>query len=120
MLAAVALPCFIRGVEDTKAREAVSSLHQIRSGEIIYREQENDYWPSPGGDEQQEIREINETLFGYEYVLDARDNRNWNYSITIPSPDTFIATAEREGGPNHGETITINQDGAIDYSNWTP
>lgn len=119
ILAAIVIPMFPRAMERTRADEAVASLQQIRTAERVYRVEENSYWPSSGAGGPTEIEGINDTLRLY---LDMRDERNWNYSIGVATTVAFTATATRydAGGRNDGETITIDETGDIDTSNWTP
>ena len=117
ILASLALPMFGKTFEVTKANEAVAALHQIRTGERIYRQETNTYWASFGVTPRDHIDNINATL---RLFLDRRDNRNWDYSIVTPTADTFTAMAVRRGGGNDGESITIDETGAIDKSGWSP
>ncbi|MCQ9208805.1 MAG: hypothetical protein NG712_05455 [Omnitrophica bacterium] len=115
ILAGIAMPIFSRTIEATKAKEALAALQQIRTGERIYRVEENDYWPV--GSSESVIATINNTLRTF---LDTRSNRNWNYSVTASSgtPDTFTATATRIGGGYNGKTIVFDQAG-LDQANTT-
>lgn len=104
ILVIIALPNVIKAMENTKAKEAIVSLRQIRQGEIIYRGEENSYWPA--GPTETDVPTINARL---RLFLDTRE-LNWDYYVTATA-DTFIATAERKSGRYKGKTIVINQDG---------
>ena len=105
ILATFALPRFIKAVEKTKANEAISSLEQIKAGEIIYRGEENTYWPCALTETN--VSTINSQL---RLFLDTRE-LNWDYYVTA-NAGTFTATAKRQSGKNKNETITIDQNGA--------
>ena len=120
IVAAMALPMFSRAMETTKAKEAKAALQQIRTGERIYRYETNTYFYSTLAlGDKEKIEELNTKLRLY---LDARDNRNWDYKVEVgETPEsTFDATATRKGGKNDGESIVIDETGAIDESGWSP
>ena len=116
ILAALAMPMFSRAIESTKAKEAVAALQQIRTGERIYRVEENTYFYSSGGGGLTETKQINETIRTF---LDVRDDdkRNWDYSVGVgaTAASTFTATATRKsGGAEYKDkTITIDEDGGL-------
>ncbi len=115
ILAAIAMPLFPRAMEATRAKEAVASLQQIRTGERIYRVEENTYFYSSGDGGLTETKEINETIRTY---LDVRDQRNWDYDVTFVGTEgsTFVATATRLGGDYASETIKIDEAGELSGS----
>ncbi|MBN3037803.1 MAG: hypothetical protein JW869_00115, partial [Candidatus Omnitrophica bacterium] len=115
ILAGLGITRYLRVGELTRANEAVSSLEQIYHGEMIYREEENTFWPFAAVENN--IATINSKL---RLTLQQQAQRNWDYSVTAPTADTFIATATRTSGRNVGETININQGENIDKSGWTP
>ena len=117
ILATLAIPTFLRAMQTTRVREAISSLEQIKAGEIIFYNEENTYWAAPAGTAIEKIRSINDNLKVY---LDVRDNRNWNYDVDFLGTQ-LTATATRRGtGPYSGEGIIFNQDGLDKAnSNWT-
>ncbi|GAG34455.1 unnamed protein product, partial [marine sediment metagenome] len=100
----------------TRAKEAIASLEQIKAAEYIYRYEENTYWASSGAGGIAEIAQINQEL---NLDLDRRIERNWDYAIIAPDATHFTATAERVGKAADN-TITIDQDGTIDMSGWSP
>ena len=119
VLAALAMPMFPRAIESTKAKEAVAALQQIRTGERIYRVEENTYFYSSGAGDLAETREINEAIRTY---LDVRGKRNWDYKVeegTTPK-STFTATATRLGGGGtyENKTITIDEAGPPYGGDW--
>ncbi|MBM3254228.1 MAG: prepilin-type N-terminal cleavage/methylation domain-containing protein [Candidatus Omnitrophica bacterium] len=106
VLATLAIPQYTKTVEKARASEAYSNLGTLRKAEWIFY---NDRSP--------------QTFTAVVASLDIENpnsmaTRNFNYTITASS-STFTVTATRASGTNAGETITINQAGAIG-GNWTP
>ncbi len=106
VLATLAIPQYTKTVEKARASEAYSNLGTIRKAEWIFY---NDRTP--------------QTFTAVVGSLDIENpnsfaTRNFNYTVTAGA-STFTATAARVSGTNSGETITINQAGAI-AGNWTP
>lgn len=115
IIAAISLPQFTKTMETGRAKEARVALRQLRTGERIYRTEYDTYFPTDAP--ISDIAGINTAL---RTSLDSRAKRAWNYSITAPTADTFVATAIRRSGHNINETISIDQDGNIDETGWTP
>ena len=117
ILAAMVMPMFPRVMESTKAKEAVAGLQQIRTGERIYRVEENTYFYSTAAAGLPETVELNDKIRTF---LDVRDNdkRNWDYDVTFVGTEgsTFVATATRLGGGEtyKDKTIIIDQDGTVE------
>ena len=106
---------FIRTAEIARAREAILSLEQIKSAEIVYRNEEASYWPV--GDNETNIDNINTKLRLY---LDTRSERNWDYSVSASDAANFTALATRSSGARSGEVIQFDQDGVDkSASTWT-
>ena len=121
ILAALALPRFTKTFEATRAREAVAALRQIRTGERIYRTNEEYYYPhfADHSDPEEDEAEINLVL---KLFLDTREE-NWKYKIDTGTADDFVATATRMSGTAayKNKTIVINQDGLDSGSStWPP
>ncbi|UCB57498.1 MAG: type II secretion system protein [Candidatus Omnitrophota bacterium] len=112
ILAALSLPLLTKAVEGTKATEAMVALKQIRTGERIYRTEEDTYWPTEAP--VNNISTINAQLRLY---LEAKDERNWDYSVTATA-DTFDATATRRSGSYNGRTITLDEGGPPFEGTW--
>lgn len=112
ILATLAIPYFIKTVENARASEAKANLRLIYTGEKVYRLNVGRYtWGTLG------LSGINTYL-----NLDIPENpnlRHFDYRVS-GGIDNFTATASRVSGPNAGETITIDQDGNIDESGWSP
>ena len=108
ILASVTVPMFGKAIEATKANEAVAGLEQIRTGQRIYRVEENSYWGPSIGSEAAEIKNINDKLRTF---VDFKDARNWDYDVALNSSMSFTATATRLGGNYPGKTITLDEQG---------
>lgn len=106
ILAAIAIPLFPKVMENTKASEAVAALQQIRTGERIYRVEENTYWPTSG---TATTAQINAQL---RLDLKTTSERSWDYSVGPTTNVAFTATATRRSGGYITRYITINQAGA--------
>ncbi|MBL7197190.1 MAG: type II secretion system protein, partial [Candidatus Omnitrophica bacterium] len=105
VLATLALPRFAKTLETNRAKEARAALEQIRAGERIYRSSEGFYYPYHPSAAQTDEATINSFL---KLFLDTREI-DWKYQVDTDSAGDFTATAEREGGANDGETITIDE-----------
>jgi len=117
IMAGLAMPLFPRAMENTRAKEAVAGLQQIRTGERIYRVEENTYWGPSVGSGISEIQNINDAL---RVNLDIRPNRSWDYDIAVVGTTSFTATAERIDGGHVGKTIVFDEDGLDQASStWT-
>ena len=105
ILAAFAIPNFYKAIETTKVREAISSLKQIKAGEVIYYNEEYTYWPR--GSAESNVAIINRRL---RLFLDTGE-LNWDYYVNATARTSFTATAKRQSGNYATQTITINQVG---------
>lgn len=90
ILAAIAIPNFNTQREHIYGKEAIANLKLIAAAERIYRLEMNDYY-LPFGTES--------NVLNLNSNLKLRLNEtNWDYSVTTTKdPDTFTATAERNG-----------------------
>lgn len=113
VLSALALPLFSKTFEVTRAKQAVASLRQIRAGERIYRTGEGFYYPYSGT-----VSDINTINTQLRVFLEKHSGRSWNYSIASPGVSAFTATATRTSGRYTNKTLSIDQDGNVDDSNW--
>ena len=112
ILATFAIPNFFKAIETTKVREAISSLEQIKAGEIIYYNEEYTYWPR--GSTQSNVAIINRRL---RLFLDTRE-LNWDYYATASARTSFTATAKRQSGAYVNQTVSIDQSGSLNFINW--
>mgnify|MGYP001595454937 CR=1 FL=1 len=101
ILAAIALPQYIRTIDRGRASEAIIHLGTIRTGEIEYYAQHRSYTEDWGRLEIDNPNELPNPPVG---------TRIFNYSITVAAPDTFTASAVN---PLSGEVVTMNEFGRI-------
>lgn len=107
ILATLAMPLFTKTIESTKGKEVNVALDQIWAGERIYRTEQGHFFPKSSATEGS-IATINTFL---RTELDGSADRNWNFSIFSGTDATFTGTGTRIGGPNNGETVTVDQAG---------
>jgi type IV pilus assembly protein PilE len=100
VIAAFAIPSFVRQRERASARQAADYLRVIATGEKMYYAKWKTFIPAAGS---AAIR----SALGAETVMRTND---YTFSVTAPTATTFTATATRNGGP--GGTITLNQNDA--------
>ena len=111
ILASISVPMFGKAIETTKGNEAVAGLEQIRTGQRIYRVEENTYWGDSTGSGVDEIKDINDTLRTF---IDYKANRNWNFDVALTNSMEYTATALRLGGNYSGKKITMDAAGDFD------
>ncbi len=95
ILAAIGIPQFAASIEKAKGGEARAGLGHLQTGEKVYYA-ENEYYTTATAD-------LDITL----------TNKYWTFTIVTPSSTTYTATATRSGGTYSGQTLTMNQAGAI-------
>ena len=86
VLAAIAVPMFIRSVEESKNREAVAALRLIRTAERLYYLDYNIY-----------VAATNTNEINTELQLDI-ESKNWKFRVEVDnaaSPPKFTAYAMR-------------------------
>jgi len=115
ILATFAIPQYTRAVERTMGGKARHSLGLIAQGEKMFRA-ENDTYVDVAQDNANVVGGIADYVELNELDVD----NDWNYTVSGASPIAFLATATRDGGPNNGEVITLDQDGVWNDSAWTP
>ena len=99
ILASIGIPQFGASIEKAKGGEARAGLGHIQTGEKVYFA-ENEYYTTVQGD-------LDITL----------TNKYWTFSLSTPTSTTYTATATRSGGTYSGQTLTMDQSGAIS-GNW--
>ncbi len=102
ILAAIAIPQFIKVQERAKVSAAISKLDMIRKAEAIYHSLYDNYTTSLSdlSEEVPEVAKVNDT--------------DWSFNITTTnSTSNFIATATRRRGRYENKTVTINETGQI-------
>ena len=98
ILAAIGIPQFSASIEKAKGGEARAGLGNIQTGEKVYFAENEKYTNNiaVGGD-----LDINLT------------QKYWSFSVDVPTPTTYMATATRSGGTRSGLTITMDQAGVV-------
>ena len=99
ILASIGIPQFAASIEKAKGGEARAGLGHIQTGEKVYYA-ENEFYTTV-----QEDLDITLT------------NKYWAFSLATPTSTTYTATATRSGGTYSGQTLTMDQSGAIS-GNW--
>ena len=113
ILATLAVPQYIKAVERSKEARARHHLSLIAQAEHLYRAVNDSYitagdTPSTTG------------LNNFAELTGIDPDDDWNYSVDNVAPAAFLSHAIRTNGPNSGEEITLDQDGAWDTSGWSP
>ena len=105
VLAAVAVPQYMKAVERAKVSKAKTALGLIAQGQKMYRGENDTYVPVADG-------EFDNTLGDYVELTQVDTDDDWDYDVS-GDEDTFTATATRTGGPGtyNGTTITLTDDG---------
>ena len=99
ILAAIGIPQFAASIEKAKGGEARAGLGHIQTGEKVYFA-ESEYYTT-------NMNDLDITL----------TQKYWTFTISTPSSTTYTATATRSGGTRSGQTLSMDQDGAIS-GNW--
>jgi len=95
ILASIGIPQFAASIEKAKGGEARAGLGHIQTGEKVYYA-ESEYYTNNASD------------------LDiSLTQKYWSFSITTPTSITYVATATRSGGTKSGQTIVMNELGAV-------
>ena len=103
LLAALAMPLFVKNMEKSKTGEVIANLNLIRMAE-------KDYFIE---------KAVFTTTIGSLSVEDPNNITNKYFSYTIPSANAtdFTARATRNAGPYSGDYYEISKDGAINCAN---
>ena len=115
ILASIAVPQFTTAVERAKSAKAIRALEILSQAEKLWRAETGTYLDldilNGLG-----LTEIN----AYIDTTDVLADEDWGYSVWALDEGGFIATAQRMAGPNITETITLDQNGTLDTTNWSP
>lgn len=104
ILAAIAVPNYVRTQERARVSEAIVALKLIRVGEEIYQGEYGAFYGpdgdfTAGGTANTNLRlDLNET--------------NWDYDVTAVGANTFTATADRTSGGYDSCVYTITESAA--------
>jgi type IV pilus assembly protein PilE len=108
VLAALVLPRFGTTMEQARANEAVSYLRMIRAGERAFLSRNNTYILIAAGPAARAAIQAN-------LGVDVSET-NFTFSVGAGAAGiatSFVATATRTNGAQAGNTISIDQNGAI-------
>ena len=114
ILVSIAVPNYIQATERARAREAISTLNAMMAAERTYNAERRTYLALTAASN------VEWEAIGMENPnLNAQ--RSFDYTLVVGGGG-FTATATRQPGTaiNAGETIAINQAGALDVSGWSP
>ncbi|MBI4436302.1 MAG: prepilin-type N-terminal cleavage/methylation domain-containing protein [Candidatus Omnitrophica bacterium] len=104
ILAALALPQYLKTVERGRGAEAIVNLGTIRTGELNYYAENRVYTPDL------DLLDIDNPNF---LPPPPDGTRLFDYTLSVPAPDTFTAMAQRIRPDGTIEIITINEKGRI-------
>ncbi len=120
ILAALAIPRYIRSVEMGRAREARVNLQLIQTAQNLYRLDHGHYFPDASLSSGILWGDVNCTVCGtpHHYIdQSALSGQYFTYSITSSGPDSFTARADRNAAnaPPGYDTkwITIDENGTF-------
>jgi len=105
VLAALAVPLYLKSTERVKGAKARHSLGIIAQAEKMYRSENNQYINFGAGAAEA-------TLGGYIELADVDADPDWTYAVSGSSTSGFLVTAARSDGNNTGETITLDHAGS--------
>ena len=89
VLAAIAFPKYNKAVEETHKREAKTALNIIRSAEMAYKIDKNEYYPVNSLAENNAVADDARSTLN----IDIYDNDDWEYSVGVTGSDSSTATA---------------------------
>jgi len=102
ILGGIAIPNYAKSVEKGKARQAATYLTLIRTGQKLYRANNNTYIACAN------VAAI-KTNLGVDITAE-----NFTFAVTAPTATTFTATATRN---TDSTTIILDQDGTWSGNN---
>ncbi len=104
VLASLAIPSFMKAVEESKDKEAQTILRLIRTAERIYRLKYNFYYTGP----ESVVSALNSSL---RLNIESPE-RNWDYEVLVNGVSDFRARATRLSPPvNYERKWEITKDG---------
>ncbi len=118
VLAAIAFPKYNKAVEETHKREAKTALSLIRSAELAYKIDNNEYYAvnslADSGVDKDTADEARSIL-----NIDIYNNDDWEYTVGVINKDTATATATRARGEHEGDQILLDvTGGAVSEYSW--
>ena len=103
LLAALAIPLFIKNIEKSKTGEVIANLDLIRMAEKDYFIDNATFTATIGSLSIENPNNIT--------------NKYFNYTIPSANAADFTARATRNSGPYNGDYYEISKDGAINCAN---
>ena len=105
VLAAIAFPKYNKAVEETHKREAKTALNLIRSAEMAYKIDNNEYYAFGSLADNNAVADEARSILN----IDIYDNEDWSYSAGFGlNKDTATATATRARGEHDGDKILLD------------
>ena len=101
VLAAIAFPKYNKAVEETHKKEAKTALNIIRSAEMAFKIDNNEYYDFNVSLDNDTRSTLN---------IDIYDNEDWRYTVGVTGIDnsTATVTATRARGEHLGNQIFLN------------
>ncbi len=116
ILLGVAIPSYSRTKERNYYRTATTILQTIYSGERAY------YFTKTSPTDRRYYAPTGNTNAAWDPLfMDAPNltSTGITFSVTLPTPTSFTATAERTSGPCDDKKVSINQTGDLNHDlNW--
>lgn len=108
IIVAMAVPGWIKSVEEAKNQEAIAGLKLIRTAQRMYYIEYEVYYPSSSST----VNDLATLKADLEIEL---ESQHWSYSTTSDNSGTptFTATATRVDGHGKDRQITIDNTGAL-------
>jgi len=111
ILAAIGIPQFAASIERAKGGEARAGLAHIQTAEKLYFAENEAYYAVPASPNLEAL-DLSADL---DIVL---TQKYWYFNVDVTTnPPAYTATATRKGGKCAGQTIIMDQTGAIS-GNW--
>ncbi len=104
VLAALALPQYLRTVEKGRSSEAIIQLGTLRTGEINYYVEHRTYT------DQFDLLDVDDPN---RLPAPPNGTRLFDYTLTVPAPDTFTASAHRIQADGTDEVVIMNENGKM-------
>lgn len=109
ILAAIALPQYMKAVEKSRATEAISVLGNLANAEKIYQMAQNTY--------TDDLTVLDITMPGVSNVCTKTfATNNFTFTVNTASGNSFVATAQRNGKSGadaYGLGVVINSNGDV-------
>jgi prepilin-type N-terminal cleavage/methylation domain-containing protein len=116
ILAAFAVPQYLKAVERAKLGKAQNAVGLISKAEKMYRA-DNDHYVEC----DDSTCNADDALGKYTELIEVVSDLDWDYAVSGGGANEFTITATRATGPNATEYITLNELGVWDTTtSWSP